>query len=151
MHGAIALGAPYDMFTCAEHMQHDWLHDRWYNQSLAAGLVQLFSENAHLFKNDTRIDHDAVMACQSMRSFDELVTRRLFGYHTVNEYHRLGSCVLRLPLVRVPLICMSARDDPICPPQQIPHAEVVCNPYSMLVETSHGGHLGWYEGTRKID
>lgn len=48
----------------------------------------------------------------------------------------------------VPLLCMSARNDPIIHPSLLRHAEAAAatNPNVLLAVTQRGGHLGWLSG-----
>ncbi len=50
--------------------------------------------------------------------------------------------------VGVPLLCMSARNDPIIHPSLLRHAEAAAaaNPNVLLALTQRGGHLGWLSG-----
>jgi len=52
--------------------------------------------------------------------------------------------------VKIPLLAISAQDDPIVDNAAIPYEEFESNPYAILCATSMGGHLGWFQlgGTR---
>ena len=144
--GAISVGNPFDMYHCNWNLHSTWFMRSFYSRNLTEGLQNLFSRALHLFDGhpDFDIDIEQVRASKTTREFDEALTRRVFGYHSANEYYRLSSSVLRLPWVRVPLICLQARDDPIAVIS--PYDEVRSNPHVVLVETSQGGHLGWFSG-----
>ena len=47
--------------------------------------------------------------------FDRSCTIKVFGYSSTTEYYREGSNDNRLHLVRRPLICIQAEDDPFVP------------------------------------
>ncbi|KAI3647163.1 hypothetical protein MP228_007384 [Amoeboaphelidium protococcarum] len=146
VHAAFSVGNPFDMLTGSIHLQSTWFNRKVYAYTMGRNLYKLFRKHAGQFKDNPLLNLKKISQVQSVREFDELVTRRLYGYNSVNEYYRLASSVLRLPYVRCPLICFNARDDPICPKQSIPYDEASCNPYVLLVETAHGGHLGWFQG-----
>lgn len=40
---------------------------------------------------------------------------------------------------------MHAEDDPVAVKDGVPYDEIQSNPYAFMVQTSHGGHLSWFE------
>jgi predicted alpha/beta-fold hydrolase len=48
--------------------------------------------------------------------------------------------------VKIPLLCISARDDPVVNPTIIPVDMPAQNPNVAVVVTERGGHLGFLEG-----
>lgn len=99
-----------------------------------------------MLSKDPSVDVEKVQNAQSIREFDDLVTRPMGGYDTVNDYYRDASSSVKIKKVRVPLLCFNAMDDPISPAESIPYDEIKINPYVVLATTQHGGHLGWFEG-----
>jgi len=64
----------------------------------------------------------------------------------VDDYYHDASSKSRLPGVRVPLLCVSAADDPISIKRALPSREAVeQNPNVILCVTHGGGHLGFFE------
>ena len=51
----------------------------------------------------------------SIRALDEAVTRRQYGYASVDDYYAAASSDQRLALIRTPLLLLNAFDDPIVP------------------------------------
>lgn len=102
--------------------------------------------NAHeVFQGFPGIDLDAVKNSKTVREFDHHMTRLVFGYPTVDHYYADSSSIKKLPDVRVPLLCVNARDDPIS--IVVPSREQVdANPNVILCVTKSGGHLGFFEG-----
>lgn len=68
------------------------------------------------------------------------------GWESVDHYYAGSSSSLSIPKVKVPLLCISALDDPIAPREAIPYKAIAENPNCMLVTTPCGGHLGWVAG-----
>lgn len=114
-----------------------------YSRSMGNGLRRVFQPHASLFRGHPQVDPDAVPLCRTVREFDEAVTRRTFGFASVDEYYAKSGSHLKLPHVAVPLLCIQARDDPIAVDAAIPRAAVASNPHVALVVTPSGGHLGW--------
>jgi uncharacterized protein len=63
----------------------------------------------------------------------------------VDAYYRDASSVDSLLAVRVPLLALNAKDDPIVSELALPYEEAKCNPYTVLCTSSMGGHLGYFE------
>ncbi|KAJ6928034.1 embryogenesis-associated protein EMB8 isoform X2 [Populus alba x Populus x berolinensis] len=83
---------------------------------------------------------------RSVRDFDNYATRILGKFETVDAYYRRSSCVNFVGNVSVPLLCISAMDDPVCTREAIPWDECRANENIILAVTQHGGHLAYYEG-----
>lgn len=65
---------------------------------------------------------------------------------TVDSYYRQSSCAPVVTSIRVPLLAVSALDDPICTQEAIPRDEIRLNPNVVLATAARGGHLAIYEG-----
>ncbi|KAJ7002114.1 embryogenesis-associated protein EMB8 isoform X2 [Populus alba x Populus x berolinensis] len=91
-------------------------------------------------------DWDGVKKSRSVRDFDNYATRILGKFETVDAYYRRSSCVNFVGNVSVPLLCISAMDDPVCTREAIPWDECRANENIILAVTQHGGHLAYYEG-----
>ena len=103
---------------------------------------------------------DVVGASQAttIRAIDDFVTAPCFGFNSVDEYYAHASSAQRLHSVQVPLLVLSAYDDPIAVGSAVPlnagkHARkdvtgagavIQGNPEHVVVAvTAQGGHLGW--------
>ena len=53
--------------------------------------------------------------CESIREFDQLVTVPMFGYGSVEDYYAEASCFSGVSRIAVPLLSISAADDPFIP------------------------------------
>lgn len=51
---------------------------------------------------------------KSVYEFDDLVTAPAFGYKSADDYYNHGNGNLCLENVRVPLLLISAKTDPVC-------------------------------------
>ncbi|KAK8640386.1 hypothetical protein V6N13_008140 [Hibiscus sabdariffa] len=79
-------------------------------------------------------DWEHIEKSSSVREFDNHATRVLGKFETVDTFYRRSSSINHVEHVSVPLLCISALDDP----------EV--NENIILATTQHGGHLAFYEG-----
>lgn len=77
--------------------------------------------------------------------YDREVTAKVFGYKTVGSYYRHASSIENLLKVKIPLLVLHAKDDPIACDEAAPYDECEANPYTFMVATNGGGHIGWFE------
>ncbi|RLO05544.1 hypothetical protein DYB28_012573 [Aphanomyces astaci] len=149
---AVSVGNPYDFMCNSRNMNFSFVHDAIYNGPLATNLNNLFfhQSNAHqMFADHPDINLVALQATTRVWDFDEQLTRR--AYASVSEYYRDASSSQYLKHVKIPLLLLSAKDDPICIHTATPFDDVVANEYLMLAVTDTGGHLGFFTGNSVVD
>jgi uncharacterized protein len=84
----------------------------------------------------------------SMEDFDQAFTRLAghnappFPFESAMDYYAWGSSHRVLPAVRIPLLAINSRDDPVV--REVP-MNVDGGGYVAIVITAGGGHLGWFE------
>ena len=108
-------------------------------------LRRLFEVHYDRLTKDPRILPDAHTRMVHAYDFDREVTAKVFGFHTVGSYYRAASSIDKLLNVRVPLLIIHAKDDPIVVDEAAPYDEVQANPWRFMAATSGGGHIGWFE------
>lgn len=108
------------------------------------GMRRLFAPHEGLFRAEgKRFDYRLAAAARTVRDFDEAVTRRSFGFESVDAYYQASGSKRKISGVAVPLICVQAEDDPIAVKEAIPYEAIRKNENCMLLSTASGGHLGW--------
>ncbi|KAF0718022.1 Aste57867_1960 [Aphanomyces stellatus] len=145
----VSISNTYDM-VAADKVLHNSL---WSRRVYSGGLVDAMKrhffkhpQNATLFDAIPSVDVPKLAAATTVRDFEDVLDRRLEGYATLEAYYHDGSCIAYMADVRIPVLCVSALDDPICTPEMIPDALCLRNPSFILVKTLSGGHLGFLEG-----
>lgn len=145
----MSVGNPFDLVKCSANFGATLLHRLTYDKVLTRNLQNLFFErsNAHeMFRSMPGVDIPSVADAKTVREFDDRLTKVAFKYETVDHYYEDASSLRKLERVRVPLLCLNARDDPISVHTALPTAEQVeANPNVILCVTSAGGHLAFYE------
>lgn len=93
------------------------------------------------------IDPELVLVSTTLYELDEAYGRRRAGFESVEEYHRKHSCCFCMDKITLPVFLLNATDDPLVPPSlvEIGIEYAKTHPNSILVETRHGGHLGFFE------
>ncbi|CAK4224047.1 unnamed protein product [Aphanomyces euteiches] len=143
---AVSVGNPYDIVECTRNLTHSLLPRLLYSGEMTKGLVSLFFErsNAHeKFATHPAIDLAKIRQVRTPSEFDEYVTRQIFGFAPQSQRN--------LKRVRIPLLCLTADDDPICVDRSTPHDDVKASDYIILATTTTGGHLGFYSGNNPFE
>ncbi|KQK10807.1 hypothetical protein BRADI_2g56310v3 [Brachypodium distachyon] len=122
--GAASICSPWDLVVCDRFISRK-LVQRLYDKALAFGL-----------KGYAEL-HQPIMA-------------RLANWEgikkTVDTYYRRCSSASYVGNVSVPLLCVSALDDPLCTREAIPWDECRANKNIVLATTPNGGHLAFFQG-----
>lgn len=148
--GAAVVGAPWDFQVASHALVETYLGSKIYSPTMCRNLTRLLK--MHLDTENIEFDaivedykkHPESFEINLLRDFDDAFTSKLFGFNCASEYYRHASPDQRLLNVRVPTLILSSEDDPIVGSISLPHPEVSLNPYTFMVTTSVGGHLGWF-------
>ncbi|KAG8660766.1 embryogenesis-associated protein EMB8 isoform X1 [Manihot esculenta] len=141
--GAVALCNPWDLmigdrFICRRLVQ------KFYDRALAIGL------QGYAKLHETRFarlaNWEGIKKSRSIRDFDNHATCHVGKFETVDTYYRYCSSSYYVGNVSVPLLCISALDDPVCTREAIPWDECRANKHIVLATPKHGGHLAFFEG-----
>ncbi|XP_037493784.1 LOW QUALITY PROTEIN: embryogenesis-associated protein EMB8 [Jatropha curcas] len=147
--GAAAICSPWDLLICDRFINRR-LVQKLYDRVLSVGLKAY--AQLHQSVLTRLVDWNGIELSCSVRDFDRHATRVLAKFETVDAYYRRSSCVNFIGNVSLPLLCVSALDDPVCTREAIPWDECRANENIILATTKHGGHLAWrtpgpyYEG-----
>ncbi|XP_020599760.1 embryogenesis-associated protein EMB8 isoform X2 [Phalaenopsis equestris] len=141
--GAASICSPWDLVVCDRFINRK-LVQRIYDRALAIGLKGYAQLHRPVL---TRLANwDGIRMSRSVRDFDHHATRLVGKFETVDTYYRRCSSVSYVRNVSVPLLCISALDDPLCTKEAIPWDECRANKHIVLATTAHGGHLAYFEG-----
>lgn len=153
--GGAIMGSPWDFPDSSIALQSSLLGSHIYSPKMCNNLLDLLNEHyeGHLRSNplvEAYKQDPERLKLGKLKDFDDNFTSKLFGFNCADEYYRHASPVQRLLKVRVPLIIVNSIDDPIIGYRTLPFNEVRLNPFTALVTTTTGGHLGWfdYKGNR---
>ncbi|PKU86222.1 Embryogenesis-associated protein EMB8 [Dendrobium catenatum] len=141
--GAASICSPWDLVVCDRFINRR-LVQRFYDRALTIGLKGYAQLHQPVM---TRLANwDGIRKSRSVRDFDNHATCLVGKFETVDTYYRRCSSVSYVGNVSVPLLCISALDDPVCTKEAIPWDECRANKNIILATTVHGGHLGYFEG-----
>lgn len=77
--------------------------------------------------------------------FDELITAKLYGFESAQQYYEKISCRHLLKDIQHPTLIIHALDDPMIPPDSVPKPEEYSSSITHEV-VPHGGHVGFISG-----
>ncbi|TMW59084.1 hypothetical protein Poli38472_007229 [Pythium oligandrum] len=151
----VSVGNPFDLVDCSRSLRNSTLYRHTYDKALTNNLKELFfrKSNIHeVLKTHPKIDIAAMPQLDSVWDFDENITSRLFNYEGgALHYYTDASSGSRIKHVRVPLLCLNAKDDPISTERSIPYADAATNANVILCVTKKGGHLAFYESIQDAE
>ena len=88
-------------------------------------------------------------ALGNYRDFDKLVTCKIFGFETVEEYYIKTSSHKDIEHLKIPSIFFNATNDKLSPSDTIDlDTTFRKNPNLILLRTRWGGHVCWFTGFR---
>ena len=135
---ACAVSAPHDLEAGA--------------QMLASGISRLYTHNfmsTLKAKSLQKLERFAmpysaqeVKACTNFHSFDDIVTARVHGFKSAQDYWTRSSCKQFMATIKQPTLVINAVNDPFLPPQALARQDEV----SALVTLEYpaaGGHVGF--------
>ena len=145
--GLVSIGNPYDLLGTYRAVERTIIGRNLYIPRMGYNLLKVIRRHTSAFINTSWFDLKELEKTKTVLEYDEVTTRRCFGYKTVHEYYRFGSCVIDIPYIDIPTLFLTALDDPIAVAEVIPYFEIKANPNTILATTEKGGHLGWFVAT----
>lgn len=142
---AMVLSIPWNVFVGTQSLEKP-LWNLLLNRHLASCLCESIRSMRKQLEGNHNWDLDHVMKSKTIREFDSRFTAVQFGFRDVEDYYRTACLHDKLHLIRVPLVCLSAADDPFQPLQGIPVEAAKKSSHVAIVVTSRGGHIGFMEG-----
>lgn len=142
---AVAVSVPFDLALCARTLDGPGAMSFVYRTRFLRTLKRKSLEKSARFPG--AFDAARVEAARTLGEFDEALTGPVHGFAGAEDYWEQSSSGPFVARVRVPLLLLSAEDDPFIPAQAIPRAAAAANPAVTLEVHPHGGHLGFIEGT----
>lgn len=144
---ACIMANPWDMMESSFALHRSWIGKYIYSPVMCQNLKKLVTNNLQPLMKNPDFAHtyeERFDKIKTLIDFDNNFTLRMFGFNTAFEYYRNASPVNRLLNIRIPTLIINALDDPIVGSVLLPRQEVMKNPYTLLLTTDYGGHLGWF-------
>lgn len=156
---ALLVNSPLDTLTSDAHTMTP-LNRAVYQPSMTGGLLAFTRRHAAVLGGIAGLSppvHAAFAAgeaesvlrhMKTVADFDRLITCPANGFPTTESYYRDIMPLRWIAETTVPLLCISACDDPVCgePPLHRMRAIQATNGNVGVATTPHGGHLGYVRG-----
>ena len=128
-----------DLAACADALNKR--ENYFYQRHFVKGLMARYTRKAALFPKI--YSQDGFGKIRSVREFDDAITAPSFGYRDAQEYYETASARKVVGQVRVPMLMITAQDDPFVPYESFLAALVEENPAIRFVAPERGGHCGF--------
>ena len=142
---AVAVSVPFDLEACAVALDAPGFWPFVYRERFLRRLRR--KAIAKSAEHPDALDIDRVRRSRTFAEYDGLVTARLHGFASAQDYWRRCSSARFLPGVRRDLLLLSADDDPLVPSRSIPVDAANANPSVTLEVTRGGGHGAFVSGS----
>jgi uncharacterized protein len=138
-----------DLSRCADALEER--QNYLYQWHFVRGLMQRYRRKCELFPE--RYANNGFGKVRTVREFDDAITAPCFGFKDAEEYYESAGAKKVIGNVSVPLLLMTAQDDPFVPYVSYLAAKVDKNPCVQFVAPEHGGHCAFvskYAGAERF-
>ena len=139
LRGACVVCPAMDLGACADALERP--ENYFYQRHFVKGLMSRYARKARLFPQ--RYHLNGLGAVRSVREFDDKITAPQFGYRDAQDYYGAVGAKKVVAQVRVPMLMITAQDDPFVPYESFLRANPAQNPAIRFVAPEHGGHCGF--------
>jgi predicted alpha/beta-fold hydrolase len=137
--GVAAVCPSINLAACADELERR--NNYFYQRHFVAGLMSRYARKVELFPQ--RYSPDGFGPIRSVRQFDDLITAPHFGYRDAQEYYEAAGAKCVIDKIRVPMLLITAQDDPFVPFAATRASGVDKNPAIVFRAPKHGGHCGF--------
>ena len=139
LHGVCAVCPAIDLGACADALER---RDNYlYQRHFVKGLMSRYARKAKLFPS--RYPLNGLRPVRTVREFDDVITAPQFGFRDADEYYEAVGAKRLVDQVRVPLLVITAEDDPFVPFANFLALRLEQYPAIRFRPVQHGGHCGF--------
>ncbi|KAH8176953.1 alpha/beta hydrolase fold domain-containing protein [Sarocladium implicatum] len=142
---AIVCSNPFNLDVSSKMLQSTLLGREVYLRVMGSSMRELADIHKEPLTKYTTIDMEHLKTCTYLNEFDAAVQCPTWGYPTAGAYYRDSSSSESVLAIRIPFLAIQAVDDPIAVKEALPYDEFKQNPNTVMLTTSLGGHLCWFE------
>jgi predicted alpha/beta-fold hydrolase len=149
LRGVAAVCPALDLSACADALERT--DNYFYQRHFVSGLMARYRKKQELFPE--RYSTNGLGPIRSVREFDDEITAPAFGYRDAEDYYEHAGAKSVVDGVRVPMLMITAQDDPFVPYASFLKARVEENACVNFVAPKHGGHCGFisrFEGAERF-
>jgi predicted alpha/beta-fold hydrolase len=149
LRGVCAICPAIDLAGCADALQRR--ENYFYQRHFVNGLMARYARKAELFPQV--YSRQGFGKIRTVREFDDAITGPCFGYRDAQDYYDTAGARKVVGQVHVPMLLITAQDDPFVPYESFLAALVEENPAIQFLAPEHGGHCGFisrYSGAERF-
>jgi len=147
LRGVCAVCPAIDLSACADALER---RDNYlYSRHFVKGLMARYARKVKMFPDRYRADGFGPI--RTVREFDDAITAPCFGFRDAEEYYESAGAKRVIADVRVPLLLMTAEDDPFVPHVSFLVARLEGNPSVQFALTEHGGHCAYISNQSGVE
>jgi len=144
LRGVCAVCPSIDPGACADALE---LRENFlYQRHFVSGLLARYARKASLFPR--LYSQNGFGPVRTLRQFDDEITAPHFGYKDAQEYYQAAGAKKVVGQIRVPMLMITAQDDPFVPYQSFQRANPSQNPVIRFLAPRHGGHCAFISNQR---
>jgi predicted alpha/beta-fold hydrolase len=141
LRGICAVCPALDLAACADALERR--DNYFYQHHFVAGLMARYRRKVKLFPDRYPQNGFKPGPVRTVREFDDAITAPCDGYRDAQEYYECASAKKVIEQVRVPMLLISAEDDPFVPYVSFLAARADRVPAIRFLSQHHGGHCGF--------
>jgi uncharacterized protein len=139
LQGVCSVCPAIDLSACADALERK--DNYLYQRHFVKGLMTRYARKVKMFPD--RYSRNGFGPIRTVREFDDAITAPCFGFHGAEEYYEAAGAKKVIAQVRVPMLMITAEDDPFVPYVSFLAAGVGENPCIQFVAPQHGGHCAF--------
>jgi predicted alpha/beta-fold hydrolase len=139
LRGVCAVCPALDLAACADALERR--DNFFYQRHFVTGLMSRYARKHKMFPERYKLDD--LPPIRSVREFDDFITAPQFGYRDAQDYYDHVGAKRVASQIRVPMLMITAEDDPFVPYAAFLAAKINANPAIQFVAAAHGGHCGF--------
>lgn len=142
---AAAVSTPFDLARGSRHISRGMssMYERWFLRTLRVKALEKAARYPTLFPQPA-----VIARIRTLWEFDDLITGPLHGFEGALDYYTKSSAIHFVEHARIPLLLLSAADDPFLPRDVLDDVQHRARA-NALVHTEfvpNGGHVGFVTG-----
>ena len=139
LRGVCAVCPALDLGACADALER-W-DNYFYTRHFVTGLMSRYARKHELYPE--RYPLAGLAPVRTVREFDDVITAPQFGYRNAQDYYDHVGAKRVASEIRVPMLMITAQDDPFVPYAAFLAAKINDNPAIHFVTPKYGGHCGF--------
>jgi uncharacterized protein len=149
LRGVCAVCPALDLAACADALERP--NNYFYQRHFVSGLMSRYARRHKLLPE--RYPTRGLGPVRTVRQFDDVITAPQFGYRNAQDYYENVGAKRVVAQIRVPMLMITAQDDPFVPYAAFLAAKISENPAIQFLTPQHGGHCGFiskHPGTERF-